>query len=333
MKERTDEVRHLRRCINNLISLLSLPAIWSRHEPDRILDTLVDALASALRLDFAYVRLNAPVPAPPIQAIRVAPDRHNPGRQPQEVGRALEKWITMNPEASTYRMPDLLGEGDVSIARFWMGLEKETGVIAVGSRRADFPTDMETLLLKVAVNQAVIELQGSQVLAERKRAEEAMRRSEERFHHLVEEGVKDYAIYMLSLDGRVMTWNNGAQRIKGYRSEEILGKHFSIFYEQDDIMAGKPGQGLTVAAVIGRYEDEGWRIRQNGSRFWAHIVITSVKDEAGRHQGFTKVTRDMTERQRAEEELRRSEAYLAQGQRLSQTGSWAWNVSTQDLFW
>jgi PAS domain S-box-containing protein len=139
-------------------------------------------------------------------------------------------------------------------------------------------------------------------ITERKQAEEALRRSEERFRLLVE-GVKDYAIFMLSPDGRVMTWNNGAERIKGYLPEEILGQHFSLFYDQDDMQMGKPEQGLKVAAATGRFEDEGWRIRKDRSRFWANVIITALKDESGKLLGFAKATQDITERKRAEEQL------------------------------
>jgi PAS domain S-box-containing protein len=174
-------------------------------------------------------------------------------------------------------------------------------------------------------------IQAAQMI-ERQRAEAALRVSEERFRLLVE-GIKDYAIFMLGTDGRVMTWNSGAERIKGYRPEEILGKSYSSFYQQADIQAGKPEQALKVAAAAGRFEDEGWRVRKDGSSFWANVVITALRDKAGKLQGFVKITGDATERKRAEEELRRSEAYLADGQRLSHTGSWAWNVFSGDLFW
>jgi PAS domain S-box-containing protein len=141
-------------------------------------------------------------------------------------------------------------------------------------------------------------------LTERKRAEEALRRSEERFRLLVE-GVSDYAIFMLDPEGRVVTWNPGAQRLKGYQPEEIIGQHFSRFYPQEAIDRGWPEHELLVAAREGRFEDEGWRLRKDGTRFWANVVITALRDNAGRHLGFSKITRDMTERKRAEENARR----------------------------
>src|ERR1700676_1398468 len=126
-------------------------------------------------------------------------------------------------------------------------------------------------------------------LIERQRAEAALRASEERFRHMVE-GIKDYAIYMLDLDGRVIAWNVGAERMKNYSSKEILGRHFSRFYEPLDAELGKPERALKEAAVAGRFEEEGWRVRKDGSRFWANVIMTAVKDEAGKLQGFVKVS-------------------------------------------
>lgn len=146
-------------------------------------------------------------------------------------------------------------------------------------------------------------------ITERKQALDALRESEERFRLLME-GVKDYAIYMLDSSGCVVSWNNGAERIKGYRTDEILGQHFSCFYPVEDIEQGKPDEELKVAAAEGRFEDEGWRIRQDGTRFWANAIVTALQDEAGNLKGFSEVVRDITERKQAEENLRQSEEFL-----------------------
>lgn len=132
--------------------------------------------------------------------------------------------------------------------------------------------------------------------------EESLRQSEERFRLLVE-AVLDYAIFLLDSNGYVMTWNTGAQRIKGYREEEIVGRHFSRFYPPDAIRSGWPDYELQVAGERGRFEDEGWRIRKDGSRFWANVIITALRGADGQLRGFAKVTRDLTERKRAEELL------------------------------
>jgi PAS domain S-box-containing protein len=139
-------------------------------------------------------------------------------------------------------------------------------------------------------------------ITERKRAEELLRASEERFHLMVTH-VEDYAIYMLDAEGRVATWNAGAERIKGYRADEIIGRHFSCFYVPYDVQAGKPEQLLQEAVSRGRCEDEGWRVRKDGSQFWANAVITALRDQHRTLLGFTKVTRDITERTRLEQEI------------------------------
>lgn len=136
----------------------------------------------------------------------------------------------------------------------------------------------------------------------RKQVEDALRQSEERLRSIVDT-VKDYAIFTLDPEGRVTSWNPAAERTKGYRAEEILGDHFSRFYVPEDIESGKPDQELKQAAAYGRIEDEGWRVRKDGSRFWANVVITALRDSAGNLRGFSKITRDFTARKQAEEAL------------------------------
>ncbi|BCF93571.1 PAS domain-containing sensor histidine kinase [Paraburkholderia largidicola] len=118
---------------------------------------------------------------------------------------------------------------------------------------------------------------------------------------LLIEAVQDYAIFMLDPAGKVSSWNPGAQRIKGYSNDEIVGRHFSAFYTDEDIAAGKPAHELDIAAAEGRVEDEGWRVRRDGSRFWANVTISAVRDASGALLGFAKVTRDMTDRMRLAE--------------------------------
>jgi formate hydrogenlyase transcriptional activator len=138
------------------------------------------------------------------------------------------------------------------------------------------------------------------------RAEEALKTSEELFRLLVH-SVTDYAIFTLDPDGRVSSWNAGAERIKGYTAEEIVGRHFSIFYSKEDIEIGKPQNELNIAKSEGKYEEEGWRVRKDGSQFWADVLITAVRGDNGELLGFAKVTRDFTERREAEERVRASE--------------------------
>ncbi|AXF05441.1 PAS domain-containing sensor histidine kinase [Paraburkholderia hospita] len=156
-------------------------------------------------------------------------------------------------------------------------------------------------------------------ITERKVAQEALRESEQRFSLLVQ-GVTDYAIYMLSPTGEVTNWNAGAERIKGYSRDEILGKHFSCFYTEEDRAGGLPAQTLAIAGTEGRCEREGWRVRKDGTRFWAHVVVDAIRDDAGKLVGFAKVTRDVTERKQAAEALERASVALFQSQKLESLG-------------
>src|SRR5256886_2434654 len=146
-------------------------------------------------------------------------------------------------------------------------------------------------------------------ITDRKLAEAArVRDSEERFR-LIAASVTDYGILILDPEGRVVSWNAGAERIKGYRVDEIVGQHFSRFYTEEDVRGGKAAQGLAVARAAGRFEDEGWRVRKDGSRFWASVEITAVRDPGGRLTGFSKVTRDSTERKRKDDALREANRF------------------------
>jgi PAS domain S-box-containing protein len=143
-------------------------------------------------------------------------------------------------------------------------------------------------------------------LTQRRTAEQKLRASEERFRLLVD-GAIDYAIFMLDPSGNVVSWNQGAERIKGYKADEVLGRHFSCFYSPEDLQNGKPERELQIATATGRYQESGWRIRKDGSRFYASVVITALKDETGKLRGFSKISRDITEQKRAEEMLEESE--------------------------
>jgi PAS domain S-box-containing protein len=144
--------------------------------------------------------------------------------------------------------------------------------------------------------------------------ERALRQSEERFRLLVE-AVQDYAIFMLDPDGKVSSWNAGAERIKGYKPHEILGKHFACFYPEEEVRNGKPHWELVIAAKEGRFEDEGWRVRKDGSTFWANVIITALRDPAGKLLGFAKVTRDISERMEAQKALQMEVAERREAQR------------------
>src|SRR5207342_2472420 len=156
-------------------------------------------------------------------------------------------------------------------------------------------------------------------VTDRRKTEEALRESEQRFRMLVN-GISDYAIYMLSPTGTVTNWNLGAQRIKGYQADEVVGSHFSRFYCPEDQAAGMPARSLAIAAGEGRFETEGWRMRKDGTRFWASVVIDAIRDADGMLVGFAKITRDVTEKREAAEALQRANSALFQSQKLQAIG-------------
>ena len=158
-------------------------------------------------------------------------------------------------------------------------------------------------------------------ITRRRQVEEALRKSEEHLRLLVD-GVSDYAIFMLDPSGQVASWNQGAERIKGYKANEIIGRHFSCFYPPEELQNGKPERELQKAIAEGHYAEEGWRIRKDGSRFWAHVEITALRDNTGKLRGFSKVTRDVTEQRRAEELLRESEQRLTLASTSGEVGVW-----------
>lgn len=156
-------------------------------------------------------------------------------------------------------------------------------------------------------------------LTERRAAEEALKKSQEQFKLLVQ-GVSDYAIYLLDPEGVVANWNLGARRIKGYSSEEIIGNHFSIFYTDEDREAGEPQKVLEVVERDGRLEKEGWRVRKDGSRFWAHVIIDAIRGDDGKLIGYAKITRDITERREAQRQLETAREALLQAQKMEAIG-------------
>jgi len=185
MDQTAGEIKRLKACINDLISALALPAIWSGHEPAQILATLLDVLLGMLRLDFVYARLSDSIGGgTPIELVRVG-QRRNSTAQPDDVGQKLISWLTDDLSAAPLVMPNPVGEGKISIAPLRLGLQDQVGVLVAGSQRADFPTEIEMLLLRVAANQAAIGLQEARLLSEQRRvAEELDQRVVERTRQL-----------------------------------------------------------------------------------------------------------------------------------------------------
>jgi PAS domain S-box-containing protein len=163
-------------------------------------------------------------------------------------------------------------------------------------------------------------------ITEKRRLEQATYESALQLRMLVQ-GVRDYAIYMLDRDGRITSWNSGARAIKGYEEEEVLGQHFSRFYTEEDRARGAPDAALETSLRDGKFEAEAQRVRKDGSLFWAHVLIDPIYNEAGEHVGFAKITRDITERKRAEQELREAQETLLQSQKLQALGELAGGIA------
>jgi PAS domain S-box-containing protein len=362
MEHTADEIKNLKACINDLISVLALPAIWTGREPSEILSTLLDVLLGMLRLDFAYARLSNSIGGTPIEIVRLA----HPGNltaQPQEIGQMLNPWLTGDPPTSPLMMPNPIGEGEVSIASLRLGLQDEVEVLVAGSQRADFPTETERLLLQVAANQAAIGVQEARLRSEqkrmaeeldqrviertrqltavneelrqenieRKRAEEALRESEERWRAVFENSAAGIALADSS--GRFLAANFAYQRMLGYSEEELRSLSFVDITHEDYRDANSE---LTTELLEGKreyFEMEKRYRRKDGKLIWVRVHVSLVSGTQSIPRFLLAIVEDITVRKRAEEELRRSEAYLAEAQRLSHTGSWAWNVSTGEVFW
>src|SRR5215210_5563174 len=190
-------------------------------------------------------------------------------------------------------------DADDGEARFVLAIIRDV----TGRKKAEDAVRRLNKDLENRVEERTAQLEAT--IAQLQSNQEKLRHSEEHFRLLVE-CVTDYAIFMLGPDGRIVSWNEGAERIQGYKASEAVGEHFSVFYAEDDIDAGLPGEALRVAAIEGRFQEEGLRVRKDGTHFQADVVITALRDEASELRGFSQVTRDITARKEAEEALRGS---------------------------
>jgi PAS domain S-box-containing protein len=210
------------------------------------------------------------------------------------VARAVE----LSRELSTTITPGF----EALVFKASRGIEDKYELTYIRKDGSRFPAIVSVTALRDADSKIIGYLLIGTDNSARKQVEEQLRWTEESFRLMVE-SVSDYAIVMLDPEGHVVSWNSGAQRIKGYSAEEIVGQHFDRFYPRADIERGAPQQDLEVATVKGRFEDEGWRVRKDGSLFWANVVYTAIRDQTGELRGFAKLTRDLTERRKVEAEL------------------------------
>ncbi len=246
----------------------------------------------------------------------------------------VTSWNSGAQRFKGYRASEILGQ---HFSRFYLDADRQAGLparaLAIATKEGRFEgegwrqrkdgTRFWAHVIIDPIRHSSGELIGfakiTRDLTERKAAENALKRSEEQFRLLVQ-GVSDYAIYMLDPEGNVTSWNSGAERIKGYRSEEIIGRHFSTFYTDEDRLNGLPQQALATASRDGRFEKEGWRQRKDGSRFWASIVIDAIQDDFGEIIGFAKITRDITEKMETQRALERTREELFQAQKMEAIG-------------
>jgi PAS domain S-box-containing protein len=367
----TDDIQHLQRCINDLAGVFALPAVWNGGDPSQILRTLLDVLLDMLHLDLVYVRVKAPLRETPIEMVRIAQSRKLTD-WPQEIGETLNRWLGPDPQkwAPVIRSP--IGDRDISIVPMRLGLQDEIGVMIAGSQRADFPGQTERLLLSVAANQAAIGLQEARLLSEQKRvaneldqrvaqrttelaaANEALkneiaecRLAEERLRQeeseLKRSEARKAAILNSALDcivaidheGRITEFNPAAERAFRYSRAEVVGKRLADVIippalRQQHTLGFARYLATGEVHVIGRHV-EMTAVRADGSEFPVELAITRIPSDGP--PCFTGYLRDITERKRSEEELRRSEAFLAEGRRLSSTGSFSWRADTDEIAW
>jgi PAS domain S-box-containing protein len=321
-----DEVKRLRGCINDLISVIALPAIWGIQEPSQIIRTLLDALLAMLRLDFAYARLSDSIGGSPVEDVRVTRGG-SLAVQPGDVGRALDPWLRGALPALPLLISNPVGEGKISIAAFPFGLQDEIGVLVAGSHRGDFPTKIEVLLLRVAANQAAIGLQEArhvseqagvateleQRVAERTRElraanEELNKQMEERKRaeaHIAYQAdllanVHD-AILATDEHLNLTAWNRAAEEMYGWRAEEVLGLKVEDVI-RSEISAAQQSDALKILAQTGHYAAEMVQYRRDAWRLWIQGDTIALRDEAGKLTGYMCAFRDVTKRKKAEAE-------------------------------
>jgi PAS domain S-box-containing protein len=361
-----DEIKRLQRCMNDLVSLLALPAMWSGSEPCDIVHTLLDSLLRMLDLDFVYVSLTNVVDAAPSETLRVAQSQehqsHEQMFQPREVCTLLNRWLGDDTQQRYIQERSHIGGEEVSLVSCPLGVQREIGVIVAGSRRADFPRDTEALLLGIAANQAVIGLQQARLLseqkrvadeldqsvaqrtaelgaanevlrkevAERRRAEEALA-ARKRDLRLIVDGIPGF-VALLTPTGEVALVNPQLVEYCGRTLEELRLWGTSDTIHAEDLP--RVVQIFARSIASGNPYDFEARLRRFDSVYrWFQVRGVPVRDTDGRILRWCSLLTDIDERKRAEDALKRSEAFLAEGQRLSRMGCCCWRVETGEFTW
>ena len=333
------EIKRLQRCLNDLVTVLALPAMWSGSEPSQIVHTLLDALLSILDLDFAYVRLKDPVGGAPMEMARVNPAQKLM-RRPQEICAVLNHWLGDDPTQWPSLMRNSIGNEDISIAPLRLGLQGEIGVIVAGAQRTDFPRETERLLLSVAANQASIGLQEARLLSEQRRVANELDRqvaqrtaelaaAEERWRSVFENSA--IGVALTDLDGRFLAANPVYEEISGYREEELKKLCFLDITREEDREPNRALIGELLEGKRQQFQIEKQYRRKNGSLVWVRNNVSLVPGTERVPRFLMALSEDITERIRAEEKLRRNEALLAEVQLLSLTGGFSWRVDADEV--
>ena len=356
--EVADEIQRLQRCINDLVSLFALPAMWSGGEPSQILHTFLDALLRMLQLDLVYVRLTDAGGQAPIEMVRFAASQEQTA-QPSEIGELFQHWFGADPRQWPPLIRNPIGGRDISMVPLGLGLRGEIGQIIAGSERPDFPRQTERLILSVAANQASIGLQGAgllseqkhvaseldrrvaqrtaelaaaneelrQQIADRNRAEEAFRRVERQARSIVDSALD--AVVVMDAEGNITEWNKQAEETFGWTRSEALGRPMSetiipaqyrLSHERGLEHFFKTGQGAVLNRRI-----EITALRRDGAEFPVELTITPLR--TGDTWTFSSFIRDITARRQAEEDLRGAHAELAHVNRVMTMGELAASIA------
>ena len=333
MEETADEIGRLQGCINDLISVLAIPAMWRGQESAQIVSTLLDVLVGMLRLDFAYARLKDPVGGAPIEMVRLAQSRNLTAR-PQEIGQVLNGWLGDDPQKWPLLVRNPIGDGDVSIVPLRLGLRDEIGVIVSGSQRADFPWETERLLLSVAANHAAIGLQEARLLSEqkrvareldqrvaqrtrelaaaneelkkeiteRRRAEEKLRQDEQELRRIID--AIPQTIVVLGPDGRNLYANQAMLEYTGLTLDEVMAADFRArVYHPDDVERLHDERQEALARGIPFANEQ--RARRHDRQYrWFLIQYNPLRDDQGRILRWYATGTDIHERKQAEERVR-----------------------------